>query len=369
MANDETGHERAHELPEDLRPLARYERPSGAPFVPSPGAPATHTGRPAQHSGVSDQRIVMCPMSAVTPGVKQCPFIGAVTQDAVRDHLRTEHNWQVWLIDNYLADPWYADEPRSAWKERTFHLRYGLNREQFRAVMGDNPPGFTEVTRVQDSVVLKPINEKNIPQLRCPVSIDCAYSTLPPTFMRKHLINDHGWSMERADDWLEEVGANPLTIPAELKEAMAERERVRQEMEKFMDPQISTEELVGAISPELAEKLDAMTPSQLEALLTEWWMDKAEEEVRRTVPKAVEYGALDLIQIGQDLALTAGRTVTDEEAAELGVYFYVRGKLARWTDAIVRGDRVSDDTLFDLGVYIRMAQRIRDAGGWPGLPK
>ena len=118
------------------------------------------------------------------------------------------------------------------------------------------------------------------------------------------------------------------------------------------------------------EKLaEALTPNALENLLTEWWMDKAEEEVRRTVPKAVEYGATDLRDIGRDLAAMAGREVTDEEAAELGVYFYIRGKLSRWTDAVIRGDRVSDDTLFDLGVYVRMAQRIRDTGGWPGLPK
>jgi hypothetical protein len=28
---------------------------------------------------------------------------------------------------------------------------------------------------------------------------------------------------------------------------------------------------------------------------------------------------------------------------------------------------VSDDSLFDIGVYVRMAQRIRHSGGWPGI--
>ena len=31
-------------------------------------------------------------------------------------------------------------------------------------------------------------------------------------------------------------------------------------------------------------------------------------------------------------------------------------------------DPVSDDTLGDIGVYVRMAQRVRSHGGWPGVP-
>ena len=43
------------------------------------------------------------------------------------------------------------------------------------------------------------------------------------------------------------------------------------------------------------------------------------------------------------------------------------GKMARWTDAIRTGRRVSDDTLFDLGIYVRMVHRVRAVGGWPGI--
>lgn len=109
--------------------------------------------------------------------------------------------------------------------------------------------------------------------------------------------------------------------------------------------------------------------SALAADLGSWWEGKARDEIERTVPKAVEYGSTDLVDIGRDLARCAGREVTDEEAAELGIYFYLRGKLARWTDAVIRGVRVSDDTLFDIGVYVRMAQRVRSHGGWPGTNK
>lgn len=111
---------------------------------------------------------------------------------------------------------------------------------------------------------------------------------------------------------------------------------------------------------------EAVVPLDPEQELRSWWFDQAGIEIDSTVPKAIEYGSTDLQDIGRDLARTAGRQVTDEEAAELGVYFYLRGKLSRWTSAIERGERPSDDTLFDLGVYVRMAQRIRHAGGWPG---
>ena len=33
--------------------------------------------------------------------------------------------------------------------------------------------------------------------------------------------------------------------------------------------------------------------------------------------------------------------------------------------AIRRGEFVSDDTLFDIGVYVRMVQRMRETGNWP----
>lgn len=95
----------------------------------------------------------------------------------------------------------------------------------------------------------------------------------------------------------------------------------------------------------------------------------ARNEIQPMMAKMVEYGgngrAEDLIQIGQTIALTAGRKVNDEEATELGIYFYLIGKMARWTAAVVEGSRPSDDTLHDISIYTRMAQRARYAGGWP----
>lgn len=101
--------------------------------------------------------------------------------------------------------------------------------------------------------------------------------------------------------------------------------------------------------------------------LATWWRKMAEAEIDRTIPKAIEYGSDDLIVIGEHLARATGRDLTAVEAAELGIYFYIVGKLGRWTAAIREGRLVSDDTIFDLAVYTRMVQRIRETGAWPGV--
>lgn len=101
-----------------------------------------------------------------------------------------------------------------------------------------------------------------------------------------------------------------------------------------------------------------------------WWMDIAGEEADKAVSKADEYGSYDLVLLGRVMADMTGFPVQDGESpeetyAELGIMFYVLGKLARWTGAIVEGRRVSDDTLQDIATYTRMVQRVRAVGGWP----
>lgn len=101
--------------------------------------------------------------------------------------------------------------------------------------------------------------------------------------------------------------------------------------------------------------------------LAAWWRSKAGAEIEQTVDKAIEYGSTDLIDIGHNIARLSDRIVSDQEAALVGVFFYIEGKLARWRSAIHDGRPVSSDTLLDIGVYARMAQRIQETGGWPGL--
>lgn len=100
--------------------------------------------------------------------------------------------------------------------------------------------------------------------------------------------------------------------------------------------------------------------------LDEWWRTTSEREISDTVPKALEYGATDLIDIGSQLGRWMKRDLTDAEAAELGCIFYLVGKMARLTAAVDREEFASDDTIKDIGIYIKMIQRIRSAGSWPG---
>jgi hypothetical protein len=108
----------------------------------------------------------------------------------------------------------------------------------------------------------------------------------------------------------------------------------------------------------------------------DWWLKASFNEIDPLIGKAIEYGgaerASDLIEIGRTLAnsgvtIPQGLTPEQKEAyyAELGMYFYLVGKMARWTAAVSEGRMVSDDTLLDIGIYVRMTQRVREVGGWP----
>lgn len=101
--------------------------------------------------------------------------------------------------------------------------------------------------------------------------------------------------------------------------------------------------------------------------LVQWWRHTADREIQLVVPKAIEYGSTDLVEIGRSLRLSGIQGEQHETSdEELGIYFYMVGKMARWTDAIRHGRKVSDDTIFDIGIYARMVQRVRESGGWPG---
>lgn len=113
--------------------------------------------------------------------------------------------------------------------------------------------------------------------------------------------------------------------------------------------------------------------------LTNWWMNSALEEIEPMIEKIVEYGgngrAQDLVDVGRRM-FDAGvklpgtqvidyRDAEDSQFIELTIYFYVIGKIGRWTAAINEGNPVSDDTLKDIVIYTKMLQRVREVGGWP----
>jgi len=76
-------------------------------------------------------------------------------------------------------------------------------------------------------------------------------------------------------------------------------------------------------------------------------------------PKAVEYGSVELEEMGAALARMMGRSdLSAARRVELACWFYAMGKMQRWTAAVTRGEFVSDDTLTDLGVVLLAAQRL-----------
>jgi hypothetical protein len=101
--------------------------------------------------------------------------------------------------------------------------------------------------------------------------------------------------------------------------------------------------------------------------LTEWWIALATGDVKQAAAKAIQYGPHSLIRLGDTLRkLGDDPERDDEKSIEMGIYFYLLGKMERWTDAVLNGERVNDDIIHDMKIYCTMAQRNREAGSWPG---
>lgn len=96
-----------------------------------------------------------------------------------------------------------------------------------------------------------------------------------------------------------------------------------------------------------------------------WWPATAHADLTACLPKLREYGSDDLVAIGDDLAaLMEWHDASDAVKAELGCYFYLRGKTARMHTAYAAHRLPSDDTVHDETVYTMMIRRIRATGSW-----
>jgi hypothetical protein len=100
--------------------------------------------------------------------------------------------------------------------------------------------------------------------------------------------------------------------------------------------------------------------------LAAWWQAEVQKEIESVVPKAIEYGSADLKVIGYALSQMIGepKGVTPDE---LGIAFYVLGKVARLVGGYADGRRPSDDTWHDIAIYTKMAQFAREHNGWGGF--
>lgn len=136
-------------------------------------------------------------------------------------------------------------------------------------------------------------------------------------------------------------------------------------------------EPVGTHAPSVSGFVDAgpRQPTELE----QWWRHMAQIQAAMVVPKANEYGATDLRDLGWQILEMAGRrrklmdsddsVGVDAYATEVGIAFYAMGKLARISAAIKEGRQPSYDSWLDLAIYATMACRVHTHGGWPGLPR
>lgn len=103
-----------------------------------------------------------------------------------------------------------------------------------------------------------------------------------------------------------------------------------------------------------------------------WWIATAAEDAKATFPKSAEYGgtvrtgSVDLMLIGEILALLLDmRDATSAVKQELGVWFYLQGKIGRLVSDYQQHRPGKADTWFDSTVYTMMARRLQETGEWP----
>lgn len=178
----------------------------------------------------------------------------------------------------------------------------------------------------------------------------------------------------RLADWIRVPGDDPVEPP--VWEFLVEEDLgpVSIQSGRFLSEEPVTpccarvSDLVGS-APTAASPEDPGTSVEALADLRDWWLSTAQADMTMVAPKAVEYGSVELEEMGAALARMMGRSdLSRARRVELACWFYAMGKMQRWTAAVTRGEFVSDDTLTDLGVYTLMVRRAREAGTWPGGP-
>ncbi len=101
-------------------------------------------------------------------------------------------------------------------------------------------------------------------------------------------------------------------------------------------------------------------PGVSKADITKWWREVTDDDLCRYLAKRTEYGSFDLSILGDVLQ----RTMDDEALKidaneEIGITFYMLGKLARVLSAYKEGRVPSDDTWDDLAIYAMMGRMAR----------
>ena len=99
--------------------------------------------------------------------------------------------------------------------------------------------------------------------------------------------------------------------------------------------------------------------------LFQWWTETSNNEAQSSIPKSVEYGVSSLKTMGDEIiTMMPSEVGTRNDPTMVAIWCYVVGKLGRWSNAVRRGEQVNPDTLHDIAVYVKMAQRIQQTGTW-----
>lgn len=154
----------------------------------------------------------------------------------------------------------------------------------------------------------------------------------------------------------------------ELERLLAEKREIEVEAHHrdigINDPSTGTEAWKHDMHPDTPK--GEHHPISIEvASITGWWRTVAEADLQACLPKLAEYGSNDLVEIGRDLCALAGwENPSEQVMAEVGVWFYLRGKIGRTMEALIHHRLPSDDTVHDITVYSMMIRRIRRTGQW-----
>ena len=105
-------------------------------------------------------------------------------------------------------------------------------------------------------------------------------------------------------------------------------------------------------------------PESYDDVFRQCFHDLMDDILDPLVGKAREYGTTELEQFGSTLRYVAGLPHNPTQDLLTACWNYATGKVARWTAAVKRGERPSEDTVRDLMVYCMMYLKVAETGEW-----
>ena len=262
-------------------------------------------------------------------------------------------------------NPWnYEEEVFNVWVvARVYPIRVAGNSGELKGETTWSQLGLKE-ERTTVTKLVRRVGEPDWPHVSEAVRANGPMNVRLAVFMYDQMFPEtfettsvYTWSRE-AEDYLDEIeretGLRP-TLVGTGPNSVAWLDWSEGSVQKRLDLNM---EAVARRNQEVEAEADS---AEQEDDYMQWWADTSRAIANMVVPKAREYGSRDLVEIGREFAALAGRgEVSEGYAYELGVFFYLRGKVSRWSAAAARGELVSKDTLDDIIAYAMMALHNRE---------